>query len=140
MEFPVCRLTGAFICDGHERKKEAITLENGKLSLDFTPFEVKTVMLSFERREAAQNDFVLADLPYNADLLCVSGQTKSENGVYLPTEQLPSIIESAGISYRTGADCEKNVLACNGQTLTLSGKRCHVRLLMAAKNKAKNED
>lgn len=138
VEFPVCRLTGAFICDGYERKKEAITLENGKLSLDFTPFEVKTVMLSFERREAAQNDFVLADLPYNADLLCVSGQTKSENGVYLPTEQLPSIIESAGISYRTGADCEKNVLACNGQTLTLSGKRCHVRLLMAAKNKAKN--
>ncbi|MBQ8400184.1 MAG: hypothetical protein IJX08_09530, partial [Clostridia bacterium] len=100
----------AYVCNGYEQIEKEITVTNGGLCLDFTPYEVKTLMLVMEVQEKSTCDCLPVALPFNQNICLERGETAQKAGVYLPAELLPESITSCGTFYKLGAPNKENVL------------------------------
>ena len=134
---PHTPLLKAYACNGYEQIDGQIPSFDDGLCLDFAPYEVKSLMLVFEKAAHSKKDDLPLTLPFNDRISLQRGECTENEGVYLPAELMPKQITSCGVRYILGAPDELNLLCCEGQTLPLSGKKGYVKLLLAARKAEK---
>lgn len=132
-------IKAAWETTGVEQPICPLTLEDGKLPLDFLPNQLRTVSLSLAPTGtlAAPSSLPLA-LPYDLDAISYN-RRKSDGdcdgiGSTLPAELWSSQLQVAGVTYQLGsaADGKKNALVANGQILPLPNGYSRLHLLAAS--------
>lgn len=125
--------------DGFERPLADFQPLKGRLNLDFTPYQLRTLGLDLEApaRLAAPSAQALA-LPFDAAVFS-SNADRMDGGAMepyasYPAEMIDASLVSGGLSFSVGPrrDGEKNALTCAGQTLALPEGTTRVHLLAAA--------
>jgi alpha-mannosidase len=136
------KIKDAYEVDGQENRIGDALVKNGKLSVDFTKYAIRSFALLPEPPSQPLNPPVSFEipLPYNQDV--VGGEklkTKGgfdSNGLTIPAEQFPERITIDGVDFKLGSKAEgqKNVLSCQGQKITLpkTGNYNHLYILAAA--------
>lgn len=138
----ISKIKDAYEVDGQERRIGPATLKNGKLSVDFSKFAVRSFAILLEPPAQSLNPPVSFELPLPFDQDVVGLETiKSKgafdaNGITIPANQFPDRITLDGVDFKLGPKGEgvMNVLACRGQKITLpkTGNYNHLYILAAA--------
>lgn len=100
---------------------------DGSLLLDFKPFAIRTiaVWLASAPHHAGLPRCAFADLPFDCRAISTNANRQDGDidgeGHSLPSEQLPEIVESEGVQFRTGPRRyrQKNAVVCRGQRIEL---------------------
>jgi alpha-mannosidase len=111
----------------------------GMVRVGFGPWQLRTLRLELATPtpDLARPVTAACDLPFNFRGITVDGETGGAFdavGGSIPSEILPTIVETEGIAFRTGPRVPgmPNVLACRGQRLKLPGGRWNRLYLLAA--------
>ncbi len=124
-----------------EHLRNIETAGDGILALDFRPFGIRTVAVRLKPAADSGNTPVCrhVDLPFNCRGISTNANRQDGNidglGNSLPSEQLPDVVESEGITFKTGPRRYRqlNVVICRGQKRELpDGDWTHLYALAAA--------
>jgi alpha-mannosidase len=124
--------------DGLERPLGPVSVSKGRLALDFTPCQVRT--LGLEVRSGTRVEAPAAtplDLPWDVQAFTTDDHREdgSMDGAFTgyPAEMLPDTLEAGGVSFRLGPrePGRANAVACRGQVLQLPAGTRGVHLLVA---------
>ncbi len=127
--------------DGQERPIADVAVQDGRLLLDFNPFQPRTFAVRLSPNPGPQPAIhaTPVQLPYDADVISTDDNRHDGDfdgrGHSLPAELIPQAIRSAGIPFEMGATVAgaKNAVICRGQTLALPpGDFTQVYVLAAA--------
>ncbi len=136
------KIKSAAEMDGQERKTGDATIRSGKLVVDMKKYEIRSFAIQLEppAEKLAEPVSYPVAIPYDQDV--VSMEKNRRNGAFdkdsisLPAELFPEKIVMDGITFKMGGklDGQKNVMACNGQKITLpkTGNYNHIYILAAA--------
>ncbi|MCE1205659.1 MAG: glycosyl hydrolase-related protein [Holophagaceae bacterium] len=140
-------IRGAKALDGFERPLADLQPQKGRLALDFTPYQLRTLGLDLEApaRLAAPAAQPLA-LPYDAAVFSTNADRMDggamEPYASYPAEMIGATVDAGGLRFNLGprGDGQKNALTCAGQTLALPEGTRRVHLLVAATTGAVKAD
>ncbi|MCU0857713.1 MAG: glycosyl hydrolase-related protein [Pontiellaceae bacterium] len=131
-------ITAAEEMDGAERPLgKKLKLTDGKLKLNFKPWQLRTVLLTLPQT-AANPDTAPLSLSCDCDIF--SFNTNRENGNFdgkkgtFPAEMIEDSVQLGNVRFAIGSrqDGVNNAVACNGQTIDLPAGTAVVHLLAAA--------
>ena len=132
-------LAAAQELDGLEHPLGRVAPSKSSLSLDFAPYQVRTLGLKpATPPQVAAPAGIPLPLPFDADVFSTNSDPMdgSVDGTYrsLPAEMIGDLIETAGLTFHIGPRTPgaKNALACQGQTLALPEGTVRVHLLVAS--------
>ena len=142
-------ISGAREINGQEMPVGAANLQNGALSFDLSPYQLRAFALTMEPLPRAPMTMACSQplmLPYDLDAVSsiknpADGGFDAQGHTY-PAEQFPASVVSEGISFQLGssADGQKNAVVCRGQSLELPvGPYNRVYLLAAALGDQRDE-
>jgi len=118
-------ITEAEELDGAERPlDEKLVTKDGTLKIDFTPYEIKTILLKINGKKLKKVTTPLV-LDYNTDIF--SYNSNRDDGYFdgkartYPAEMIGDTIKMGNISFAIGSrqDGAKNSIACRGQKINL---------------------
>jgi alpha-mannosidase len=126
--------------DGQERPMRDVKLENGGLTFDLRPFQIRSFRIRLNRYPQSLSipHFSCLRLAFDTDVASLDGEAGlggfDGEGRSLPAELLPERIDSGGIPFELGKTRtgDKNALACKGQAIALSRGRYNRLYLLAA--------
>ena len=129
-------IAGATLCTADERPIQAIEIQNGQLTFDLKPFEVKTFLLTFEAEKLPREKFKKMELPVNTKGLTTDEDMRNcilqGAGFSLPAELLPQVPTYKGITFKLPQVSDGNdLLVARGETLELP-KGCTKLYFLAA--------
>ncbi len=141
------KIVDAYEVNGQEKKIGEANITNGTLNFDMTKFLIRSFAVKFEKPAQTYTKPVQQSvaLPYNEDAISFDSNRADgnmANGLTLPAELVPAEITSEDITFKMGssADGAKNVVAANGQKITLpSGQYNKLYILAAAARDTKGE-
>ncbi|MEE8524159.1 MAG: glycoside hydrolase family 38 C-terminal domain-containing protein, partial [Thermoanaerobaculia bacterium] len=116
-------IAGAWELDGSETHPRRLEPSGGHLSLDFKPYELRTVRLEIAGLPIAPRSTVQIPLPWNVEATSFHGSPPTGDfdgrGRTLPGELLEPSISFRGISFELGPlePGQHNAVACSGQSL-----------------------
>ena len=120
------KIVDAYEVNGQEKRIGNADFTNGILNFDMSMFIIRSFAVKFENPISPLSKPVQAEvtLPYNQDGISFDAKRTDGNlinGMTIPAEMIPSEIVSEDIIFKTGssADGQKNVVAANGQKITL---------------------
>ncbi len=101
--------------------------DDGALALDFRPFGMRTIAVRLKSVAHSSSTPVCEHvaLPFDCRAISTNDNRQDGNidgeGNSIPSEQLPGIVESEGIPFRTGPRRarQNNAVVCRGQTVEL---------------------
>ena len=129
--------------DGQEQPKGTLTPRDGKLRLDLTAYQPRTVGLTlapFGAKVSAPVSKPVA-LPFDTCVTSADGEKVTGgldgDGHAIPSELWPGTITAEGLSFKLGsaATGAKNAVVCKGQTLPLRRDGLNSLYLLAASAK-----
>ena len=105
-----------------EEPRGALTPEDGAITFDIDPFDVRSFALCFDMKPSQTFKHKPAELPMNTFVLTKNDSRDSvclPNLDYaLPAELMPSLVQSGGLPFELQTDPDRpNALLCNGQTI-----------------------
>lgn len=129
-------IAGATLCTADERPIQPIEIQNGQLTFDLKPFEVKTFLLTFEAEKLPREKFKKMELPVNTKGLTTDEDMRNcilqGAGFSLPAELLPQVPTYKGITFKLPQVSDGNdLLVARGETLELP-KGCTKLYFLAA--------
>ena len=126
--------------DGQEAPLGPATIDGGKLRVDLKPYHLRAyaVRLAAPATSVAAATDTPVSLPFDTD--AVTSEKALADGGFdaagrtYPAEQWPEQVVSEGVTFKmgSGADGQKNAMACHGQTVTLPAGTQRVYLLAAS--------
>lgn len=136
--FPAA-IVDAYEVNGQEQRIGSTTVNNGVLAFDLSHYTIRSFAVKL-KNGATKTEIVQTsvELPFNADGISYDQNRSDGNlndGQSIPAELLPAMVVSEDIRFTIGnkADGDKNVLACDGQTIQLpAGEYTKVYLLATA--------
>jgi len=140
-------ITAAEELDGAERPLDKkLTIQNGTLKMDFTPYELKTVLLKIPGADVYAVTKQIA-LEYDTDIFSynnnredgyldgngIDGSFDGKGGTY-PAEMIGDTVVLGNTTFAIGPrkDGAHNSVACRGQTIDLPADTSVLHLLAAA--------
>ena len=136
------KILKAWEVDGQERPIGELTLKNGKLFIDMTPFAIRSfaVQLDIPVEKLLAPASIVIPLAYDEDGISNEKNRKNghlgDTGMSFPAELLPETLIVDGVQFSFGpeSDGKNNILSCKGQKITLpkTGNFNHVYLLATA--------
>lgn len=125
--------------NGQEQPIGPKLLLEHELTFDIGPYGIKSFALMMDKESAKERSQESLELPFNQDAMSFDDNRDDCNfnrRNSLPAELVPAEIVHAGIRFQMGptADGKNNVLACNGQKISLKGRCDKVYLLASAIN------
>ena len=129
-------IAGATLCTADERPIQPIEIQNGQLTFDLKPFEVKTFLLTFKAEKLPREKFKKMELPVNTKGLTTDEDMRNcilqGAGFSLPAELLPQVPTYKGITFKLPQVSDGNdLLVARGETLELP-KGCTKLYFLAA--------
>lgn len=105
---------------GDEQVLGDVSVENGKLVLDFEPHQIRSLMLKFDGVKAYEKKNGVIDLPFDTEASSYNGDEKKDKlaGYSIPAELIPESITEGGIEYSLKKD-GVNALTCRGQVIAV---------------------
>jgi len=139
LEFAV-PVTFAREVNGQEQPIGDLTVDNGGISLEFLPNQIRTIAIQLEPMpgSAAPVQSIPVQLPYNRAVTSRDGEAArlgfDPDGYCLPAELFPAKLVDAGIEFVFGpaGTGELNAVACQGQEVPLPDSGCSKVYLIAA--------
>ncbi len=141
-------ISAAWELDGEERELNSLDVDNGKLLLDFKPFELRTMRVNLVSSmiESDPSSSRSVELSFDSDVVSLDanradgGFDETTDSAY-PGEQWPDKVTVMGVQFKLGSSVEgeNNALSCKGQTITIDpvpGERLY---LLAAASEAVEE-
>lgn len=125
LNFPV-KIEDAYEINGQEQKTGSVTFSGQALSFGLSHYTIRSFAVKFASTTNAvqkpEQEFVT--LPYNLDVFSFDHNRtdgRYDRGSSFPAELLPKEITSEDIHFKMGNtdDEQNNVVACNGQVITL---------------------
>lgn len=138
---PFAPIAEARELDGVERMIAPLLPTNGKLELDFSPYQLRTIGLRINSPKMVSGpEFVPVSLPLNIKALSrnsnrFEGSFDGRRGSY-PAEMFPKEWTIRGVTHKLGKVTEANALACESQTITIPKGARRLHFLAAAREKA----
>jgi len=122
--------------DGQERTIGPAEIKEGQLLFRTDAYHPRAFALKLAPPSARTQSPISTplSLPYDCNI-GGGGQTGGDfdgHGTALPDGSLPRVIDSNGISFRTGSRDRNNAVSCRGQQLALPARRGHLLSLLAA--------
>lgn len=145
-------ITAAEELDGAERKLDIeLTTKKGELSIDFTPYELKTILLNISEAKEMQEAAKPLALKYDTDIFSYNtsredgyndrnprseghrGTFDGKGGTY-PAEMIGDKVQMGNVTFQIGSRevGEYNAIACLGQGIDLPEGTKVVHILAAA--------
>ena len=136
------KIVDAYEVNGQEQKIGKANFNHGTLNFDMTKFLIRSFAVKFENPVVAFAKPVQKSvaLPFNEDAISFDSNRSDgsmADSLSLPAELIPAEIVSEDISFKTGntADGAKNVVASNGQKITLPEGNYNKLYILAAATK-----
>ncbi|MDX9748976.1 MAG: glycoside hydrolase family 38 C-terminal domain-containing protein, partial [Paludibacter sp.] len=145
-------ILAAEILDGVERRLNTpLATKKGVLTMDFQPYELKTILLKFNRAKAVGKSTQALPLNYDTDIFSCNnyredgyddrnprseghrGTMDGKGGTY-PAEMIEDTVRLGNVAFAIGPRGEKqyNAVACLGQTINLPAGTKVLHILAAA--------
>jgi len=125
--------------NGVETTLGAVALAGNKLSLDFTPYQIRSLALTLKAPAALTPvGSTPVSLPYDSNVFSMNGRMEGafdSEGRSLPAEMISDTVVSEGVSFKIGPrdGAISNALVCRGQSIELpNGDWDRVYFLAAA--------
>jgi alpha-mannosidase len=122
----VARIQSATAVNGVEKELGNLSTGANKLSLDFKPFQLRSVALELKPLALlSPPGSTPVALPFNLDVFSWNTNRSDgrcdDSGVTMPAEMIGNRVTTEGITFNIGdrADGQMNAVSCDGQTLTL---------------------
>ncbi|MCD6288190.1 MAG: alpha-mannosidase [Candidatus Hydrogenedentes bacterium] len=131
-------ITAAEEIDGVERPLgKKLAVHNGTLNMDFTPYELKTVLLTIPGPDA-KTDTQPVTLKYDCDVFSYNSDREDGNfdgkGSTYPAEMIGDTVQLGNVAFSIGPrkDGENNAVACRGQSIELPAGATVLHMLASA--------
>jgi len=120
------RIESAASVNGVEKELATLSASANKLSLDFKPFQLRSVALELKPLALLRPpSSTPVTLPFNLDVFSWNTNRSDgkcdDSGVTMPAEMIGDRVTTEGITFNIGsrADGQMNAVSCDGQTVTL---------------------
>ena len=128
--------------NGVETVLGPVPVADGKLTLDFTPYQIRSLALKLKPVDGqpATDTCLPVSLPYDTDVFSHNGETASSFGGFdqkgrsIPAEMIGDTVTAGGVTFNIGsrADDQPNAVACRGQRIELPSGEWNRLYLLAA--------
>ncbi|MCB1216892.1 alpha-mannosidase [bacterium] len=129
--------------DGQEYGSSAVTIDNGRIVTDFSPYQIRSFAVSLQgMMHTMEVRNMPVELPYNRSVATLNGEAAvggfDSGGRSLPAEMLPVSFDDAGVRFNMapGGDGQLNSVTCEGQQISLPEGRFNRLYIVAASSPA----